>query len=51
MSYSSDVKKELCRQIDGARHCQIAELSAMLLYSGAEMDPAGQEPPLFATEN
>ncbi|MBR2187840.1 MAG: DNA-binding protein WhiA [Eubacterium sp.] len=51
MSYSSDVKKELCRQIDGARHCQIAELSAMLLYSGAEMDPAGQEPLVFATEN
>ncbi len=30
MSFSSDVKTELSKNISGARHCQIAELSAMI---------------------
>ncbi|MGN0395266.1 MAG: DNA-binding protein WhiA [Coprococcus sp.] len=30
MSFSSDVKAELAKNISGARHCQIAELAAMI---------------------
>ena len=32
MSFSSDVKKELAGLGGGARHCQIAEMSALLLF-------------------
>ncbi|MDO4490624.1 MAG: DNA-binding protein WhiA [Lachnospiraceae bacterium] len=35
MSFSGDVKEELCRQRSSARHCQIAELSAMILLCGS----------------
>lgn len=34
MSFSSDVKEELCRQISPARHCQIAEIAAILAMNG-----------------
>lgn len=34
MSFSSDVKDELARQFSKSRHCQIAELSAMLVMDG-----------------
>ena len=34
MSFSSDVKVELARQYSKARHCQIAELSAMIMQEG-----------------
>lgn len=34
MSFSSDVKDELCRQISSGRHCQLAELSAILGFLG-----------------
>ena len=34
MSFSSDVKEELARQHSKARHCQIAELSAMIMQEG-----------------
>ena len=34
MSFSSDVKEELARQYSKARHCQIAELSAMIMQEG-----------------
>ncbi len=34
MSFSSDVKEELSRQFPTARHCQIAELSAMIAMCG-----------------
>ena len=43
MSFSGDVKNELCRQSDGARHCRIAELTAMLMYSDTlKQKSAGQ---------
>ncbi|MCR4652652.1 MAG: DNA-binding protein WhiA [Eubacterium sp.] len=32
MSFSSEVKKELAGQIGNARHCQIAELAALLIF-------------------
>lgn len=35
MSFSGDVKEELVKQLGTARHCQIAELSAILEYSQA----------------
>lgn len=34
MSFSSDVKEELSRQVPGARHCQIAETAAILSFCG-----------------
>ncbi|MBQ3558619.1 MAG: DNA-binding protein WhiA [Agathobacter sp.] len=34
MSFSSDVKVELARQHSKAKHCQIAELSAMIMQEG-----------------
>ncbi len=35
MSFSGEVKEELCRQRSTARHCMIAELSAMILLCGS----------------
>lgn len=35
MSFSGEVKEELGRIENGARHCQIAELASILLYCGA----------------
>lgn len=37
MSFSGEVKKELCEQISPARHCQIAEISAMIAFCGKIM--------------
>ncbi|MBQ2706525.1 MAG: DNA-binding protein WhiA [Agathobacter sp.] len=34
MSFSSDVKAELARQYSKSRHCQVAELSAMIMQEG-----------------
>ena len=34
MSFSADVKEELTRHISSARHCQIAELAAMMHFAG-----------------
>ena len=34
MSFSSDVKEELARQHSKAKHCQIAELAAMIMQEG-----------------
>ena len=34
MSFSAEVKEELAKHISPARHCQMAELSAMLYYAG-----------------
>lgn len=34
MSFSKDVKEELSAQLSGARHCMLAELAAILSYSG-----------------
>lgn len=35
MSFSSDVKKELLRQVPRSRHCQIAELAGIINMDGA----------------
>ena len=43
MSFSGDVKKELCRQAGSARHCQIAELAAILTLCGSVHISASDE--------
>ena len=49
MSFSSDVKEELARQHSKSRHCQIAELSAMIMQEGRiSMNPLALS---FETEN
>ncbi len=35
MSFSGEVKKELAKRINPARHCQIAELAALMNFCGA----------------
>jgi DNA-binding protein WhiA len=49
MSFSSDVKEELARQHSKARHCQVAELSAMIMQEGRiSMEPLALS---FETDN
>ncbi len=52
MSFSSDVKEELAKNISNARHCQIAELSAIMHFTGQYgMDRDGCFTIGFQTEN
>ena len=52
MSFSSEVKEELARHISLARHCQIAELSAILNFCGQiGRDEKGSFTIGFQTEN
>ena len=49
MSFSSEVKEELARQHSKARHCQVAELAAMIMQEGRiSMNPPALS---FDTEN
>lgn len=36
MSFAKDVKGELIKHIGTSRHCQLAELAALIIYSGAD---------------
>jgi len=52
MSFSSEVKEELARHISPARHCQIAELAAILHFCGQYgQDENGLFTVGFQTEN
>ena len=52
MSFSSDVKEELAKHISTARHCQIAELAAILNFCGQfGCDAEGNFTIGFQTEN
>lgn len=52
MSFSSEVKEELAKQLSPARHCRIAELAAMLTFCGQYGRGAdGQYTIGFQTEN
>lgn len=52
MSFSSEVKEELARHISPARHCQIAELAAIMNYCGQYgRDAEGNYTIGFQTEN
>jgi len=52
MSFSSDVRAELAKNIPTARHCQLAELSALMHFSGQYgQDSDGNLMVGFQTEN
>ncbi len=52
MSFSSEVKEELAKHISSARHCQIAELAALMNYIGQYgRDEKGNFTIGFQTEN
>lgn len=52
MSFSSDVKKELAGRIGAARHCQLAELAAIMHFCGQYgRDGCGRYTIGFQTEN
>ncbi len=52
MSFSGEVKEELSRQYPAARHCQIAEVAAMLCLNGRVVrNEAGEFSIIFSTEN
>jgi hypothetical protein len=52
MSFSGEVKEELAKHISSARHCQIAELAAMIHYCGQiGRDKDGNYMIGFQTEN
>lgn len=52
MSFSSEVKEELAKHISPGRHCQIAELAAMMNFCGQiGCDKAGKYTIGFQTEN
>ena len=52
MSFSSDVKAELAEAYSSARHCQIAEIAAMLSMDGQIFeDIRGGRTVVLRTEN
>ena len=51
MSFSSDVKEELSLQLSSARHCRLAELSAILSYEGQIIRSKGKLYLKLQTEN
>lgn len=52
MSFSQDVKEELSRHMSSSRHCQLAELSALMHYCGQYgRDREGRYTIGFQTEN
>ena len=38
MSFSGEVKEELLRQVGKSRHCQIAELAAIIAFDGTGIE-------------
>ena len=51
VSFSSKVKQELGERIPAARHCQLAELSAILLFDMKYSIEEGQDRLLIKAEN
>lgn len=52
MSFSGEVKEELARQVSGSRHCQLAELAAIICFCGRVETGKGDESRLcLHTEN
>lgn len=47
MSFSSDIKKELVKQVSNARHCQLAELSAIFDFCGSFEQKTSENPVFF----
>ena len=51
MSFSGEVKEELTKHISASRHCQIAELAAMIHFGGKYQETEGKKTLSFHTEN
>lgn len=51
MSFSADVKEELAKMENTARHCQIAELAAIAVYAGAVRADSGTLAVSFQPDN
>lgn len=51
MSFSSEVKEELAGQVGGSRHCQLAELAAIISYAGKLSTREGSVRFKIETEN
>ena len=51
MSFSGTVKEELAAHIDSSRHCQLAELAAILHFGGGICGAAGEPHLCLETEN
>lgn len=52
MSFSAEVKEELVRTIPNSRHCQLAEIAAMIHFGGRiEEDEEGHEKIVLISEN
>lgn len=51
MSFSGEVKEELTKHVSPSRHCQIAELAAMIHFCGKCQETAGKTALAFHTEN
>lgn len=52
MSFSGEVKEELCRHVSQARHCQLAELAMILMYcAGVKTDLNGDVKLEIRSEN
>ncbi len=43
MSFSSEVKQELAKQSGKSRHCQIAELAALVAFDGKRQQLIGDD--------
>lgn len=51
MSFSGEVKEELTKHVSASRHCQIAELAALLHFCGTVKEVCGVPVLEFQTEN
>lgn len=51
MSFSADVKEELAKVENTARHCQIAELAAIAVYAGVVKADSGAFAERFQPDN
>lgn len=51
MSFSSEVKRELAAQTNDSRHCRLAELAAIISYTGKLQIQAGEVRLLLETDN
>lgn len=51
MSFSSEVKEELARQMPKSRHCQLAEIAAILGFAGRVESDGGKRKLVVHTEN
>lgn len=51
MSFSGSVKEELAAHVDLARHCQLAELAALLHFCGSTFEEEGRPRLSLETEN